>query len=51
MIKAFSLARPAGRLPATKLLRAGGLIAIGLFSGVALADRQADWEQRMARAA
>ena len=51
MIKALPLALPAGRLPAKKLLTAGCLVAIGLFSGIVAADQQADWEQRLARAA
>ena len=51
MIKASPLALPAGRLPAKKLLTAGCLVAIGLFSGIVAADQQADWEQRLARAA
>ena len=51
MTKVSLLPPPASRQPVKKLLRAGCLIAVGLFSGVAVADQQADWEQRLAHAA
>lgn len=57
MNNAPSFALPAGRRSAQKLVRIGCFLGLGLLSSLAIAEggptaaQQADWEQRLARAA
>jgi colicin import membrane protein len=57
MNNALRFALPAGRRSAKKMLNIGCLLGIGLLSSLAMADggptaaQQADWDQRLARAA
>ena len=57
MLKALRSALPAGRRSAKKMLNIGCLFGVGLLSGPAIAEsgptaaQQADWEQRLGRAA